>query len=36
MDVRAATVEPKVIERPFGPFERMLALRYIGAKREHG
>jgi lipoprotein-releasing system permease protein len=36
MDVRAATAEPKVIERPFGPFERMLALRYIGAKREHG
>jgi lipoprotein-releasing system permease protein len=36
MDVRAATVEPKIIERPFGPFERMLALRYIGAKREHG
>ena len=26
----------KVIERPFGPFERMLALRYLGAKREHG
>ncbi|HEY7797989.1 MAG TPA: ABC transporter permease, partial [Hyphomonadaceae bacterium] len=36
MDVRATAVEPKVIERPFGPFERMLALRYIGAKREHG
>lgn len=36
MDVRAAAVEPKVIERPFGPFERMLALRYISAKREHG
>src|SRR5579871_3863756 len=28
--------EPKIIERPFGPFERMLALRYLGAKREHG
>ena len=25
-----------MIERPFGPFERMLALRYLGAKREHG
>ena len=29
-------VETKVIERPFGPFERMLAMRYLGAKREHG
>ena len=29
-------VETRVIERPFGPFERMLALRYLGAKREHG
>jgi lipoprotein-releasing system permease protein len=28
--------DTKVIERPFGPFERMLALRYLGAKREHG
>ncbi|HEX5005719.1 MAG TPA: ABC transporter permease, partial [Hyphomonadaceae bacterium] len=36
MDVRSVTAEPKVIERPFGPFERMLALRYISAKREHG
>ncbi len=26
----------KVVERPFGPFERMLAVRYLGAKREHG
>ncbi len=25
-----------VIERPFGPFERMLASRYLGTKREHG
>lgn len=29
-------VESRVIERPFGPFERMLATRYLGAKREHG
>lgn len=29
-------VEGRVIERPFGPFERMLALRYLGTKREHG
>lgn len=28
--------DAKVVERPFGPFERMLALRYLGAKREHG
>ncbi len=28
--------ETRIIERPFGPFERMLALRYLGAKREHG
>jgi len=28
--------ETRVIERPFGPFERMLAMRYLGAKREHG
>lgn len=27
---------PGVIRRPFGPFERMLATRYLGAKREHG
>ncbi len=26
----------RAIERPFGSFERMLALRYLGAKREHG
>jgi lipoprotein-releasing system permease protein len=31
-----ARVENKAIERPFGSFERMLALRYLGAKREHG
>ena len=31
-----ATVETRVIERPFGPFERMLALRYLGTKREYG
>jgi lipoprotein-releasing system permease protein len=29
-------MEARVIERPFGPFERMLAMRYLGAKREHG
>jgi lipoprotein-releasing system permease protein len=29
-------MEGRVIERPFGPFERMLALRYLGTKREHG
>lgn len=28
--------EQRVVERPFGPFERMLALRYLGAKRENG
>ncbi|MEQ1782648.1 MAG: ABC transporter permease [Hyphomonadaceae bacterium] len=32
----AATQEQRVVERPFGPFERMLAIRYLGAKREHG
>jgi lipoprotein-releasing system permease protein len=31
-----AKVGTKAIERPFGPFERMLAMRYLGAKREHG
>lgn len=31
-----AVREQRVIERPFGPFERMLALRYLGAKRENG
>src|ERR1041384_25936 len=35
MDQQTA-VETRVIERPFGPFERMLAMRYLGAKREHG
>jgi len=29
-------MDARVIERPFGSFERMLALRYLGAKREHG
>jgi lipoprotein-releasing system permease protein len=29
-------VETRIVERPFGPFERMLATRYLGAKREHG
>ncbi len=32
----AATEQKRVTERPFGPFERMLAMRYLGAKREHG
>lgn len=32
----AAAGEKRVTERPFGPFERMLAMRYLGAKREHG
>ncbi len=32
----AATLEHRVVERPFGPFERMLAMRYLGAKRENG
>ncbi len=31
-----AAREQRVIHRPFGPFERMLAMRYLGAKREHG
>ena len=31
-----AVLEKRVTERPFGPFERMLAMRYLGAKREHG
>ena len=31
-----ASTEARVVERPFGPFERMLAMRYLGAKREHG
>jgi lipoprotein-releasing system permease protein len=29
-------MEARVVERPFGSFERMLAFRYLGAKREHG
>jgi lipoprotein-releasing system permease protein len=32
----AAPQEQRIVERPFGPFERMLAIRYLGAKREHG
>lgn len=32
----AAAGETKAVERPFGKFERTLALRYLGAKREHG
>ena len=32
----AADLTPRPVERPFGPFERMLAIRYLGAKREHG
>jgi lipoprotein-releasing system permease protein len=28
--------DQRVVERPFGPFERMLAMRYLGAKRENG
>ena len=31
-----AAREQRVIHRPFGPFERMLAMRYRGATREHG
>ena len=31
-----AAKDQRVVERPFGPFERMLAMRYLGAKREHG
>lgn len=27
---------PRASDKPFGPFERMLALRYLRAKREHG
>ncbi|MDZ4762028.1 MAG: lipoprotein-releasing ABC transporter permease subunit [Alphaproteobacteria bacterium] len=29
-------MESRVVEKPFGQFERMLALRYLRAKREHG
>ena len=32
----AAIEEKRIVERPFGPFERLLAIRYLGAKREHG
>lgn len=32
----AADADKRPVERPFGPFERMLAMRYLGAKREHG
>lgn len=32
----AQTQDQRVVERPFGPFERMLAMRYLGAKRENG
>jgi lipoprotein-releasing system permease protein len=28
--------EARIVEKPFGPFERMLAVRYLRAKREHG
>ena len=31
-----AAMDKRPVERPFGPFERMLAMRYLGAKREHG
>lgn len=31
-----AAIDKRPVERPFGPFERMLAMRYLGAKREHG
>src|SRR5262245_29815978 len=36
MDASTPIVEARVIERPFGPFERMLAMRYLGTKREYG
>jgi lipoprotein-releasing system permease protein len=29
-------MEGRVVDRPFGQFERMLAVRYLRAKREHG
>lgn len=32
----SAAMDKRPVERPFGPFERMLAMRYLGAKREHG
>jgi lipoprotein-releasing system permease protein len=28
--------DARIVERPFGPFERMLAVRYLRARREHG
>lgn len=31
-----AAKDKRVVHRPFGLFERMLAMRYLGAKREHG
>ena len=31
-----AAKDQRVVHRPFGSFERMLAMRYLGAKREHG
>lgn len=31
-----AATDLRVVNRPFGPFERMLAMRYLGTKREHG
>src|SRR5262245_36299730 len=36
MGAPGQAAEARVVERPFGPFERMLATRYLGAKREHG
>ncbi len=36
MDTQSPAVEGRIIERPFGPFERMLATRYLGTKREYG
>jgi lipoprotein-releasing system permease protein len=32
----STAIDKRPVERPFGPFERMLAMRYLGAKREHG
>ncbi len=32
----STAMDKRPVERPFGPFERMLAMRYLGAKREHG
>jgi lipoprotein-releasing system permease protein len=36
MNSMSKVKEQRVVERPFGPFERMLAMRYLGAKRENG